>query len=108
NKTSSTIEKGPSGVPRINRRIGLNHASNGTASRGINLTPQGADNPRRQCLVETKGIANSKHALSYFEIGRSANGQRSQLRFWRINVQHSYVMIRRCTNQSSIPHGMIS
>src|SRR5207249_3560319 len=45
NETSGTIEEGPSGVPRIDRRIGLDHPGNRPASRGANFATKRTDNP---------------------------------------------------------------
>src|SRR5206468_8097163 len=70
---AGAIQQRPAGIPRIDRRIGLDHAANRPPRDGLDLAAKSADDAGGERLVQAKWIADGEHFLAHLQVFRHAD-----------------------------------
>lgn len=69
------IQEGSSGISRVDGRIGLDAALDGSAADALDVASEGRDDSGGEGVVESEGVAYGKDGLAYLEGGGGADGE---------------------------------
>ena len=92
-QSTGTVEQRPTGISRIDGRIGLNNPFNRPIRERLDRPPQGAHHAGRQRMIEAEGIPDRQDFLPDTQVVRRPDGERRERVFRRTNLQHGHIVI---------------